>query len=69
MTLSEKEKVIALIANGIAVYSLYGEEGKLSENENIFNFILKMIPKKYHSDLSAELIDEIFEFVSTAHSS
>ncbi|NIP61783.1 MAG: hypothetical protein GWN01_09535 [Nitrosopumilaceae archaeon] len=69
MPLSDREKTVALIANGIAVYSLYREEGKISDESNLFDFILKITPQKYHSNLSVELIDEIFAFVSSAHSS
>ncbi len=69
MSLTEKEKLVSLIANGIAAYSLYREEGKISEEINLFDFILKSIPEKYRSGLSAELIDDVFEFVSNTHSS
>ena len=69
MTLSDHEKIIALISNGIAVYSLYQERGSLPENTTIFDFILKVIPNELKPELSPELIDEVFEFVSNAHSS
>jgi len=69
MTLTNKEKLIAIISNGIAVYSLYLEQGKLPENTTMFDFILKVIPEEIKSELSPELIDEVFEYVSSAHSS
>ena len=69
MTLTNKEKTIALISNGIAVYSLYQEQGKLPENTTMFDFILKVIPEEIKLELSPELIDEVFEYVSFAHSS
>ncbi len=69
MTLSNKEKIIAIISNGIAVYSLYQERGNLPENTTMFDFILKAVPDEIKSELSAELIDEVFEYVSSAHSS
>jgi hypothetical protein len=69
MTLTNKEKTIALISNGIAVYSIYQEQGKLPENTTMFDFILKVIPEEIKSELSPELIDEVFEYVSSAHSS
>ncbi len=69
MTLTNKEKIIALISNGIAVYSLYQEQGNLPENTTMFDFILKAIPDDIKSELSPELIDEVFEYVSSAHSS
>jgi hypothetical protein len=69
MVLTNKEKTVALISNGIAVYSLYQEQGKLPENTTMFDFILKVIPDEIKSELSPELIDEVFEYVSSAHSS
>lgn len=69
MTLSNKEKTIAIISNGIAVYSLYQERGTLPEDTTMYDFILKTIPKDIKSELTAELIDEVFEYVSGAHSS
>ena len=69
MTLSNKERIIAIISNGIAVYSLYQERGNLPENITMFDFILKAVPDEIKSELSAELIDEVFEYVSSAHSS
>ena len=69
MSLSEKEKIVALISNGIAVYSLYQERDSLPENITMFDFILKAIPDDLKSNLTTELIDEVFEFVSSAHSS
>ena len=69
MTLTNKEKTIALISNGMAVYSIYQEQGKLPENTTMFDFVLKVIPEEIKSELSPELIDEVFEYVSSAHSS
>ena len=69
MTLSNKEKIIAIISNGIAVYSLYQERGNLPETTTMFDFILKAVPDEIKSELNAELIDEVFEYVSFAHSS
>ena len=69
MALTDKEKIIALISNGIAVYSLYQKQGNLPENTTMFDFILKVIPPDVKSELSPDLIDEVFEYVSSAHSS
>jgi hypothetical protein len=69
MPLSDKEKMVALISNGIEVYSLYQERDILPENTTMFDFILKAIPEDLKSELNPELIDEVFEFVSSAHSS
>lgn len=69
MSLTNKEKIIALISNGIAVYSIYQERNSVPKNSNIYDFVLKVIPEDIKSELSAELIDEVFQYVSSTHSS
>ncbi len=69
MTLTNKEKIIAVISNGIAVFSLLQERGDLPEKTTMYDFVLKVIPEDIKSELSVELIDEIFQYVSSAHSS
>lgn len=69
MSLTNKEKIIALISNGIAVYSLYQERGNLPKNTNMYDFVLKIIPEDIKAELSVELIDEIFQYISSTHSS
>jgi len=69
MTLTNKEKMVAIISNGIAVFSLLQERGDLPENATMYDFVLKVIPEDIKSEISIELIDEVFQYVSTAHSS
>ncbi len=67
--LSDKEKIIVLVSNAIAVYSLYQESDDLPKNASMIDFILKTIPDEMKGEISIELIDEIFEFVSNSHGS
>jgi len=69
MSLTNKEKIIAIISNGIAVYSLYQERDTLPKNTSMYDFVLKVIPEDLKSELSVELIDEVFQYVSSTHSS
>ncbi len=69
MTLTNKEKIVAIISNGIAVYSLLLERDNLPENTTMYDFVLKAIPEDVKPELSVELIDEVFQYVSSAHSS
>jgi len=69
MALTNKEKMVAIISNGIAVFSLLQERNDLPENTTMHDFVLKVIPEDIKSELSVELIDEVFQYVSTAHSS
>jgi len=64
MVLSEKEKAICLISNAIAAYSLYTEKSSLPDNISLIDFIVKVIPNDIKSEISMELIDEVFEYVS-----
>ncbi|HJJ22765.1 MAG TPA: hypothetical protein OQH54_03500 [Nitrosopumilus sp.] len=69
MTLTDKEKMVAIISNGIAVFSLLQERDSLPENTTMYDFVLKVVPEDIKSELSIELIDEVFQYVSSAHSS
>jgi hypothetical protein len=69
MPLTNKEKIIALISNGIAIYSLYQEKGSLPKNTSMYDFVLKIIPDDIKSELNVDLIDEVFQYVSSTHSS
>ncbi len=69
MALTNKEKIVAIISNGIAVFSLLQERGDLPENTTMYDFVLRVVPEDIKSELSIELIDDIFQYVSTTHSS
>jgi len=69
MVLTDKEKMIAIISNGIAVFSLLQERDNLPKNTTMYDFILKVIPEDIKTELSIELIDEVFQYVTSAHSS
>ena len=68
MVLTNKEKMLSVISNGIAVFSLLQERDELPKNTSMYDFVLKVIPEDIKSELSAELIDEVFQYVTTAHS-
>ena len=69
MTLTNREKIISIISNGIAVFSLLQEREELPKNTTMYDFVLKVIPADIKSELSVELIDEVFKYVTSAHSS
>ena len=69
MVLSDKEKLVAIISNGIAVFSLLQEREELPKNTTMYDFVLKVIPEELKSELSVELIDEVFQYVTSTHSS
>ena len=67
--LSDREKTIILIANAITVYSFRLEKNELPKNTSMVDFILKTVPESLKKQVSIELIDETFEFVSESHNS
>jgi len=69
MTLTDKEKMVAIISNGIAVFSLLQERDELPKNVTMYNFVLKVIPEDIKSELNIDLVDEVFQYVTSAHSS
>ena len=69
MTLSDKEKIIAIVSNGIAVFSLLQERDELPKGTTMYDFVLKVVPEDIKHELNIELIDEVFGYVSSAHSS
>jgi hypothetical protein len=69
MALNNREKMISIISNGIAVFSLLQERDELPKNTTMYDFVLKVIPADIKSELSVELIDEVFQYVTSAHSS
>ena len=67
MVLASREKIIILISNTIALYSQKLRDGTLPQNQSIIDFILKTIPENSRSELSMELIDDVFSFISNSH--
>ena len=64
-----REKTVAIISNGIAVYSLLQERDDLPENTTMYDFVLKVVPMDIRPELNIELIDEVFQYVTSTHSS
>jgi len=60
MTLSSREKLIIWITNAITLYSKKMEESNISQNQSIVDFVLKSVPDDLKSDISMELIDDVF---------
>ena len=65
MTLTSREKTAIIISHLISLYSENMKEGKISQGQSVIDFIMKNIPQEYKSDLSIEIIDEVFNFISS----
>ncbi|NDB32278.1 MAG: hypothetical protein EB160_02270 [Nitrososphaeria archaeon] len=63
MALSNREKLLIVISNAISVYSVYTKSP-----DTMIDFVLKATPEELKKDLSMDLIDEVFAYVSKMQS-
>ena len=59
-----KEKVIAHIASAITVFSIQQNTNQLSKNISMVDFILKTVPEDIKQDITIELVDSVFSYIS-----
>ena len=59
-----KEKVIAHIASAITVFSMQQNTNQLPKNTSMVDFILKTVPEDIKQDITIELIDSVFSYIS-----
>ena len=62
--LSKKEEMIAHIASAISVYSMRQNTDTMPKNISMIDFILKTVPDNIKPNITIELIDSIFSYVS-----
>ena len=65
--LAKKEKVIAHIASAISVFSIRQNTNTLPKNISMLDFILKTVPEDIKPDITIDLIDSIFSYISATH--
>jgi len=63
--LNVKEKAIAHIASAITVFSMQQNTNQLPKNISMVDFILKTVPEDIKQDVTMELIDSIFSYISS----
>ena len=59
-----KEKVIAHIASAITVFSMQQNTSQLPKNISMVDFILKTVPEDIKQDITIELVDSVFSYIS-----
>ena len=64
MALTSREKLIVSITNAVTLYSKKMEEGDIPSNQSIVDFVLRSIPDDLKSEISMELIDDVFSQIS-----
>jgi len=65
MALSSREKTIIITSHLVSLYSQMAEEGKIPQNQSVIDFLMKNIPNEHKKDLSMDLIDDVFAFISS----
>jgi hypothetical protein len=69
MVLTDREKALVVISNAISVYSIFTKNPEmLPKNMSLIDFVLKSTPDELKKEISMDLIDEVFEFVSKTQS-
>jgi len=66
--LNIKEKAIAHIASAITVFSMRQNTSQLPKNVSMVDFILNTVPEDIKQDITIELIDSVFSYISATRS-
>ena len=62
--MNTKEKTIVHIASAITIFSMQQNTNQLPKNISMVDFILKTVPEDIKQDVTIELIDTIFSYIS-----
>ena len=62
--LNKKEMAIAHVASAITIYSIRQNTDSLPKNKSMIDFILKTVPDDNKPDITMDLIDYVFSYVS-----
>ena len=62
--MNTKEKAIDNIANAVTVFSMQQNTNQLPKNISMVDFILKTVPEDVKQDVTMELIDSVFSYIS-----
>ena len=65
MALTNREKTVIIVSHLVSLYSEELEKGMISDGQSVIDFIMKNLPQEYKSDLSIEIIDDVFNFIAS----
>ena len=63
--MNKKEIAIIHIASSISIFSMRQNDNTLPESVSMIDFILKTVPKEIKPDITIDLIDNVFSYVSS----
>lgn len=65
MALTDRERALVVVSNAISVYSVYTKNPEtMPKNMTLIDFVLKCTPPELKKEISMDMIDEVFEYVS-----
>ncbi len=65
MVLTGREKTAIIISHLVSLYSEKMKDGKITDGQSVIDFIMKNIPQEYKSEISMDLIDDVFNFIAS----
>ena len=65
MVLTSREKTAIIVSHLVSLYSENMEQGNIPPGQSVIDFIMKNIPQEYKSDISIEIIDDVFNFIAS----
>jgi hypothetical protein len=65
MALTNREQTLIIVSHLVSLYSEKTEEGKIPQGQSVIDFIIKNIPQEYKSEISMDIIDDVFNFIAS----
>jgi hypothetical protein len=65
VVLTSREKTVIIVSHLVSLYSEKMDEGEIPQGQSVIDFIMKNIPQEYKSDISIDIIDDVFNFISS----
>ena len=65
MVLTGREKTVIIVSHLVSIYSEKTEKEEIPIGQSVIDFIIKNIPQEFKSDISMDVIDDVFNFISS----
>jgi hypothetical protein len=65
MVLTSREKTVIIVSHLVSLYSEKMEKSEIPQGQSVIDFIIKNIPQEFKTDISMDLIDDVFNFISS----
>ncbi|MXX20856.1 MAG: hypothetical protein F4Y82_06450 [Cenarchaeum sp. SB0665_bin_23] len=60
MALTQRERVLVVVSNALAIYAIKHSEGTISPNVTPHKFVLDHTPESIHHLISVDIIDDAY---------